>query len=90
MSKIERLVLCFFSARVRREKITVILIHDHSADKIRGKTASIARKRDAGVLYVRQGVLTRRETWDFHEDVYTKIMNWYKLFCFHFFDQSLL
>ncbi len=47
------------------------LIHDRSVDKIRGKTAPIARKRDAAVLDVPQGALTRREAWDFREDVYT-------------------
>ncbi len=56
-----------------------ILIHDRSVDKVCGETASLARKRDAAVLYVRvirfadnlQGALTQREARDFREDVYT-------------------
>ncbi len=52
-------------------KNVLILIHDRSVDKVRGETASLARKRDAAVLDVPQGALTQREARDFREDVYT-------------------
>lgn len=48
-------------------------------DKICGKTAPIVRKRDADVLYVRQGALTKREVWNFRKDFQSLNGDQYKL-----------